>query len=308
MERRPLGRTGLRVSVLGFGASPAAYLKPEENELSAMLNRMLDAGVNAIDTAAMYPGSEQFIGQHLSHRRKDYVLISKCGTAVSEIDAPPWSSKLVLQTIDRALKLLRTDVIDVMLLHTCDLATLQRGEALGALVEARNAGKIRHAGYSGDNEAVAWAAAHPEVAAVEMSLNIVDQINIDLGLKAAREHNVGVIVKRPVANACWKDPELQRGIYKGYSRQYTERLAAMKLTPAELGFSGSAEKAWPEIALRFAISFPAVNTAVAGTTNPVNAQANLAAMEKGPLPPGVIEKIRTSFQSADPHGHWRGLT
>src|SRR5262245_29687329 len=232
MERRPLGRTGLNVSVLGFGASPAAYLKPDDSEYAGMLNHLLDAGVNAIDTAAMYPGSEKFIGDHLSHRRKDFVLISKCGTAVQEIDAPPWSRDLILKTVDRALKLLRSDVIDVMLLHTCDLATFQRGEALGALVDARKAGKIAHAGYSGDNEAVAWAAAHPEVAAVEMSLNIVDQINIDWGLKAAREHNVGVIVKRPLANACWKDPELQRGIYKGYSRQYTERLAKMNLTPA----------------------------------------------------------------------------
>src|SRR5262245_43197420 len=225
-----------------------------------MLNRLLDAGVNAIDTAAMYPGSEKFIGDHLSHRRKDFVLISKCGTKVDEIDAAPWSRELILKTVDRALKLLRTDVIDVMLLHTCDLATLQHGEALGALVDARKAGKIAHAGYSGDNEAVAWAAAHPEVAAVEMSLNIVDQINIDWGLKAAREHNVGVIVKRPLANACWKDPELQRGIYKGYSRQYTERLAKMNLTPEDLGFTGPPDKVWPEIALRSAISHAGVST------------------------------------------------
>jgi aryl-alcohol dehydrogenase-like predicted oxidoreductase len=308
METRPLGRTGLNVSVLGFGGSPAAYLKPDETELAGMLNRLLDAGVNAIDTAAMYPGSEKFIGDHLAKRRNGFVLISKCGPAVDGIDAPAWSAQLISRTIDRALKLLRTAVIDVMLLHTCDLATLQRGEALGALVAARDAGKIRHAGYSGDNQAVAYACSLKDVAAVEMSINIVDQTNLDLGLKAARQYNAGVIVKRPVANACWKNPELQRGIYKGYSRQYTERLAKMKLSPAELGFAGPAEKAWPQIALRFAIHHPGVSTAVVGTTSPVNAAANLDAVAKGPLPLDVVEKIRSAFRAADPNGEWRGLT
>jgi aryl-alcohol dehydrogenase-like predicted oxidoreductase len=308
METRPLGRTGLTVSVLGFGASPAAYLKPDESQYATMLNRLLDAGVAAFDTAAMYPGSEKFIGDHLSHRRNQFVLISKCGTRVEEIDAPAWSRELILRTVDRALKLLRTDIIDVMLLHTCDFETLKKGEALGALVDARQGGKIRHAGFSGDNESVAWAAAHPEIAAVEMSLNITDQINIDRGLKEAAKHNVGVIVKRPVANACWKDIETQPGMYKGYARQYTERFAKMNLKPADLGFNGAAERVWPEIALRFAISFPGISTAVVGTTNPANAMANVDYAKRGPLPADVFEKIRSAFRTADPKGEWRGLT
>ena len=74
--------------------------------------------------------------------------------------------------------LYRHSVVDVMLLHSCDLATLQKGEALGALVKARDAGKIRFAGYSGDNEAAAWAAAHPDIAVLETSISIADQRNI----------------------------------------------------------------------------------------------------------------------------------
>jgi aryl-alcohol dehydrogenase-like predicted oxidoreductase len=307
-DRRPFGHTGLRVSPLGFGAAPAAFLDTDERRIAEMLGRMLDAGVNVIDTAASYPGSEHFIGQYLSGRRREFVLISKCGQVVEGLDGVDWSRELILKSIDRSLRLLKTDVIDVMLLHTCDLATLRNGEALGALVEAREAGKIRFAGYSGDNEAVAWAAEHPDVAVVEMSVSIADQINLDIALPVAREHDVGVIAKRPVANAAWKDIAQQPGMYKGYAKPYTERLDRMKLTPRELGFDGPAEQVWPEIALRFTLSQNGVSTAVIGTTNLANAEANLAAAAKGALPTDVVEKIRSAFRRAAAPGEWRGLT
>src|SRR4030095_3893816 len=107
--------------------------------------------------------------------------------------------------VDRSLSKLKVDRIDVMLLHSCDLATLKKGEAIGALVKARDAGRIAHAGYSGDNEAVAWAAAHPDIAVVETSINIADQVNINGALSVAQKHNLGVLAKRPIANAAWKN-------------------------------------------------------------------------------------------------------
>src|SRR5687768_18389225 len=121
MNTTTFGRTGLKVSVLGFGAAPIGFLKTEQDRVASMLNRMLDRGVNVIDTAAMYEGSEELIGNAVGHRRKDYVLISKCGTKMSDIAAPTWSAELVSKTVDRALKRLKTDVLDVMLLHSCDL-------------------------------------------------------------------------------------------------------------------------------------------------------------------------------------------
>jgi aryl-alcohol dehydrogenase-like predicted oxidoreductase len=193
-----------------------------------------------------------------------------------------------------------------MLLHTCDLATLKMGEALGALVKARDAGKIRHAGYSGDNDAAAWAAAHPDVAVLETSVNIVDQINIDGALPVAREHNVGVIAKRPVANAAWKDLGQQPGMYQSYAKEYTERMRKVNLAPRDLGFNAPPEQAWPEIALRFTLSFPDVHTAIIGTTNLDNARRNVEIAAKGPLPPEVVEKLRQAFRAADPSGAWVG--
>src|SRR3954454_7051562 len=193
MRKSPFGRTGLSVAPLGFGAAPIGFLKTEQDRVATMLNFMLDAGVNLIDTAAMYEGSEELIGRAVGHRRSEYVLVSKCGTPVPDIDAPAWSAELVSKTVDRALKRLRTDHLDVMLLHSCELDTLKKGEALGALVKAREAGKIRHAGYSGDNETVAYAAGLPDVAVIETSINLVDQANLDAVLPVCRRQNVGVI-------------------------------------------------------------------------------------------------------------------
>jgi aryl-alcohol dehydrogenase-like predicted oxidoreductase len=306
MRKTTFGRTGLQVSPLGFGAAPIGFLKTEQEQVARILNTLLDAGVNLIDTAAMYQGSEALIGNAVGHRRAEYVLVSKCGTKVPDIDAPPWSADLVTRTVDRALRNLKTDHLDVMLLHSCDQPTLEIGEALGALVKARDAGKIRHAGYSGDNEAVAYAASLPEVAVIETSINIADQHNIDVALPVARKNNIGVLIKRPIANAGWKDISQQQGLYQTYAKIYTDRLRQMNLNPAKLGFDGPPESIWPELALRFTLSQPGVHTAIIGTTNPENARRNIASAEKGPLPADVIGQIRAAFRASNPDGSWTG--
>ena len=308
MEKRTLGRANLDVSILGFGAAPVAYLTTERERAAAVVTFLLDSGMNLIDTAASYPGSEEFLGEHFADRRKDFVLVTKCGnTSPEESGAPAWSEKMILHSVDRSLRRLRTDRIDVMLLHTCDLQTLKKGEALEALAKARQAGKIRFAGYSGDNEAAVWAAAHPDVAVIETSINIVDQRNIDGVLPVAREHNVGVIAKRPVANAAWKNIDQQPGMYQSYAKDYTDRFRAMKPDPVSIGFKGEAAQVWPEIALRFTLSFPEAHTAIIGTTSLENARRNVEIARKGRLPDDAVERLRAAFRRADPKGEWRGL-
>lgn len=307
MEHRTFGKTGLSVSVLGFGAAPAAYLKAEQEAAAHMLNGLLDQGLNLIDTATSYPGSHEFLGQHFSGRRDDFVLVSKCGAKTAGIDLPAWSKELVTTHVDNALKALKTDRLDVMLLHSCDLETLKKGDALAALVAAREAGKIRHVGYSGDNEALAYAAGLADVAVVETSINIADQHNIDLGLRVARDNHVGVLAKRPIANAAWKDIATQQGLYKNYAKTYTDRLLAMNLDPAGLGFPGDRADAWSELALRFTLMQPGVTTAIVGTTNAQNAAKNIAVAAKGPLKPDVAEKIRAAFKAAA-NDTWTGQT
>ena len=308
MRTVTFGKTNLRVSVLGFGAAPIGYLDTDRQRVARILNLLLDSGLNLIDTAANYPGAEEAIADTVGRRRDQFVLVSKCGTKLPDLDEPAWSAANVAKTVDRSLRRLKTDRLDVMLLHSCDLETLKLGEALGALVKARDAGKVRFVGYSGDNEAAAYAAALPDVAVVQTSVNVADQANIDGVLPAARANNVGVMAKRPIANAAWKELSDQPGLYQSYAATYTERLAKMKLDPAALGFGGPRDEAWPEIAVRFTLSQPGVHAAVIGTTNPDNARANLAAAEKGPLPADAVERIRKAFGAADPHGAWYGQT
>ena len=246
----------------------------------------------------------------VSHRRDDYVLVTKCGRAFDDLEGAAWSATVIEQTVDRALRRLKTDHLDVMLLRSCDLKTLKRGEALGALVKARDAGKIRFVGYSGDNEAAIHAAGLDQVAVMETSINICDQANIDNLLPVAVRNDVGILAKRPIANAAWRDSTEQRGFYINYTRTYSERIARMAIEPADLGFPGEAGAAWSEIALRFTLSHPAVTTAIVGTTRTANAERNLEIVSKGALPEKIVAALRAAFRKAEAAdgAPWSGQT
>ena len=308
MTKVPFGKTGLSVSRLGFGGAPVGYLKTDQDRVARILNLLLDSGVNLIDTAASYLGSEELIAESIGHRRGEFVLVSKCGMTLEDVPGAAWSRQLILGTVDRSLRRLKTDRLDVMLLHSCDLATLKKGEAVEALAAARQQGKIRFAGYSGDNEAAAYAAALSDIAVLETSVSIADQNNLDTVIPIAQKNNLGVLAKRPIANAAWKDPSSQPGFYGNYASEYHRRLKQMNLNPADLGFKGDPQESWPELALRFTLSHPGVHCAIIGTTNPDNAKANIAAADKGPLPADVVNRIRQAFRAADPKGKWKGET
>ncbi len=308
MQKRPFGSTGFSVTLLGFGAAPIGILRTDRAVAGKLLNVLLDEGVNLIDTAARYKESEDVIGEYVSHRRGEFVLVSKCGSSVPHVDAPEWSAEMVEKTVDASLQRLRTDHLDVMLLHSCGKDVLERGEAVAALARARDAGKIRFAGYSGDNDAAAYAAALSDIAVIETSVSIADQHNVDAVLPTCRRRNLGVLAKRPIANAAWKHRDDQPGFYKDYASAYSDRLTKMNLNPADLGFTAPPEQAWPEFALRFTLSIPGVHTAIIGTTKPENVRANIAVANKGPLPPAVVEHLRAAFRNADPDGAWTGQT
>ncbi|MEX2673665.1 MAG: aldo/keto reductase [Phycisphaeraceae bacterium] len=298
MEMRQLGQTGLWVTPLGFGAAPMAFLDKPQEQADATLNRVLDAGVNLIDTAACYPNSEQVIGRAVGHRRDDYVLASKCGHLAHGLRGREWSAELIARSIDRSLTLLRTDHLDIMLLHSCDLAVLKQGEALEALRQAREAGKVRHIGYSGDNEAAAYAAGLEDVEIIQTSVSICDQTNIDLVLPVAEGRNLGVIAKRPLANAAWKNLAEQPGMYAHYAAEYNRRLRRMNLTPSDLGFDDGTGAAWLEMSLRFTLSQPQVHAAIVGTTCIDHLEANVYAAGLGALPPIAVQKVRNAFHRA----------
>src|SRR5690606_1362314 len=104
IARRKFGKTGLDVSVIGFGAAPIGLLETEQQQVARILNQLLDEGINLIDTAAMYRGSEEAIGNAVGHRREEYILVSKCGQEFDDLEGEAWSPKLISLTVERALK------------------------------------------------------------------------------------------------------------------------------------------------------------------------------------------------------------
>ena len=310
METHTFGKTDLEVSRIGFGGAPIGLLSTEQQQVARILDLLLEGGVNLIDTAAAYRGSEEAIGKAIADRRDQFVLVSKCGVPGSGPESESWRPNELKDSIDRSLQRLQTDHLDVMLLHSCSMETLQRGDALTALIRARDAGKIRHVGYSGDNQPAAYAAVLEDIAVIETSINICDQANINTVLPLAREHDLGVVAKRPIANAAWKSASEQPGFYKEYAETYSSRFAEMGVAPADLGVQGEQDEVWPDVALRFTLAQPGVHVAIIGTTNPDHARRNIAAANEGALSQEALEKLRIAFRTAEQQAddEWLGQT
>ena len=102
MERRRLGKTDMQVSVLGFGGSEIGYEHASRETVAKLLNSALDAGLNVIDTAECYEGSEELIGETVGNRRNDYYLFTKCGHPRG-IGSEDWSIPSLLESIERSL-------------------------------------------------------------------------------------------------------------------------------------------------------------------------------------------------------------
>ncbi|MFO0827818.1 MAG: aldo/keto reductase [Phycisphaerales bacterium] len=304
--RRPFGSTGLAVSPIAFGSAPVGLLQAERDAATRLVNRLLDEGVNLIDTAAAYMGAEEFLGDAVAHRRSEFILVTKCGADMTSKGWEQSTTKAELAAhIDRSLKRLKTDVIDVMLVHSLPLDVLKQGWPFEALADALAAGKIRFGGYSGDNEAAAWAVRQPGISVLETSVSLVDQANIDAVLPLTPKCGTGVMSKRSIANACWRAPEDHYERYQGYVAPYRQRFAALAL---DRGAIAPEVGGWAELAVRFTLSFPQVHTAIVGGTSIDRALEILRCAAKGPLPPGAVSAIRAAFAKARTSGgDWSGL-
>ena len=295
MEKRILGRTGMAVSILGFGGAEIGFRNIEPGIVGQLLNRALDAGLNVIDTAAGYAGSEALIGQTVSHRRKDYFLFTKCGQG-SDFGTPDWSPETIEKSIERSLQRLKTDCLDLVQLHTCREELLRQGDVISALEKARDAGKTRFIGYSGDHKSALYAVECGAFDTLQTSVNIADQECIDLTLPRAVANNIGVIAKRPVANVAWTFDEASSA--NAYHFTYLKRLQKLAYpfltTPDAFA-----------TALRFTLSVPGVCTAIVGTSKPDRWLQNAAILNEGPLPAEVIESIRSRWKEVAP-SDWIG--
>jgi hypothetical protein len=126
MEKRQFGKTDMKTSVLGFGGAEIGYGEAPADQVRRLLNSALDAGLNVIDTAECYMGSEELIGQAVSGRRKEFYLFTKCGHPTNSYNNPDWSPGSIEMSIDRSLKRLRTDYLDLIQLHSCTEEVLRQ--------------------------------------------------------------------------------------------------------------------------------------------------------------------------------------
>ncbi len=293
MQTVAFGRTGCRVAPLGIGSLAVGPTEAEQDRVVRLMERLLDAGCTLVDTAQCYPRSEDLIGRRLRHRRGDMVLVTKCGHHDVLPDGSMRSRPVSMDDVDGALRRLRTDVLDAMLLHSYDLDLLERGEALDVLDRARRAGKVRFVGYSGDNERAAFAARHPAVDVLEVSVNLCDWHNVRTVLPTARERNLAVIAKRPLANAAWRFLD-EPGWAGEPVRPYAERLRAMDVAPEAFGCAS-----WGELALRATLSVPGVHCAIPSSATEAHQDENLRVAADPPLPAADVGRLRAAFDDAE---------
>ena len=292
MEKRRLGKTDMDVSVLGFGGSEIGYEKASLETVAELLNSALDAGLNVIDTAECYHNSEELIGAAVSHRRNEFYLFTKCGHPHGFGERADWSKDSILESIQRSLRRLKTDKIDIVQLHSCAETELRKGEAIEALQTARDRGYTRYIGYSGDSHAARFAVDSGAFDTLQTSINIADQEALALTLPLAREKKMGVIAKRPIANAAWKAGH--RPI-DSYHHEYWERLRKLNYNflhdDLEKGIS---------IALRFTLTVPEVHTAIVGTKKPDRWKENARLLEEGQLNETIFNEIRQRWDECAP--------
>ncbi len=211
MVRRPLGRTGLSVSPIGFGAFkigrnqktkyPGHYELPDADAVAKLLHAVLDCGINYIDTAPAYGLSEERIGETIGRRRGEFVLSTKVGEIFEDGRSRyDFSQVAVRASIEQSLRRLRTDVVDLVFVHAPgdDVRVLRETPVVETLLELRDRGLVRFVGLSGktieaERAALEWA----DVLMVEYHAR--DRSHEPV-LDEAAERGVGVVVKKGLAS------------------------------------------------------------------------------------------------------------
>lgn len=259
MVLRPLGNTGILVSPLGLGTVklgrtqgvkyPRPFEIPDDRAASVLLDTARTLGLNLLDTAPAYGRSEERLGALLAGRRDEWVLCTKAGEEFENgVSRHDFSPPAITVSVDRSLRRLRTDRLDIVLLHSDghDLEILERSGALEALQRAKAAGKVRAVGASTKTpEGAILAASRCDV--VMLTLNPHTTAD-EPALRHAERSGAGVLIKKA-------------------------------LDSGHLPHGSSGAHA-VENALRFVLARPAVTSVIVGTINPDHLRANVAAVQR----------------------------
>ena len=209
MDRTILGRTGLEVTRLGAGLFQIGTLEVEPG--GRLLNEALDAGINFLETAECYSRSEEIIGRTIAHRRNEYVLATKAGHAVDANSRPvslgvhdhrSWTAETVTYSIDRSLRRLGTDHVDLLQVHAYDTPWPLDDAVLQAFLDAKQVGKTRFLGFSQEGRPAEQAVMSGLFDTLQVSFSLIDQRPRYRLLGLARDKGVGIIAKRADSQRC----------------------------------------------------------------------------------------------------------
>ena len=312
MRYRTLGRTGLQVSELGYGAwgiGAAHWIGADDAESLAALREAIAAGVTFIDTALAYGDghSEQLVGEVVRSSVETIHVATKIppgngkwparsGDRVAEMFSAAW----VKEATERSLRNLGLETIDVQQFHTWTDDWVGQGDWADAIAELKQEGKIRFFGVSirnHDPTSVLRLIDSGLVDTVQVIYNIFDQSPEDELFGAALEHDIGIIVRVPFdeggltgrirPDTTFPDGDFRSAYFQGErKREVFERVQAMT---RDLGVS---EDSAANVALRFCLSQPAVSTVIAGMRAVQNVRRNLAAIDDAPLDGEQLAKLR----------------
>ena len=291
MELRRLGRTGLLVARLGIGMAEAGFNldRTDIRQVRHLIDVAVDSGVNFLDTAACYGLSEELVGEAITGRRDRFYIATKA-SYLEEDSAHRYDAPAIEKCIDRSLQRLGVEHIDVLQLHSCSVEIMERGEAIDGLRKAREAGKVRYLGYSGDNNNAQWAVRSGHFDTLQTSFNLVDQRAGNRLFEEARAQEMGIIVKRPIANRVWgqsSSPFTYRHA-KEYGDEYFRRAEVMRA----VGPIDGAPEDDIALALGFVMSQEEVDVAIVGTANPDHLAGNVAILEGMPAMAETAARLR----------------
>ncbi|MXY45122.1 MAG: aldo/keto reductase [Dehalococcoidia bacterium] len=273
-----LGRTGLEVTRLGYGAGHRKPMTEEENR--AMVRRVVDSGISLIDTANDYGNSEEMIGLAISDRYSEVTVSTKCGCSPM---GHSWSRDNLFRGLDESLERLKTDRIDIMQTHGGSVSDFEQNGTVEALVEMREQGLVNWIGVSTNLPHLPTFIAWGLVDIFQLPYSALDRTHEEWITKAA-ESGAGILIRGGVALG-------EPGVGKG-SRSEWEAFEDAGLD--ELREYGESRTAF---VLRFVASLPSAHCNLVGTTNPAHLRENIDAMLRGPLPDDVYAEAKRRLDS-----------
>jgi aryl-alcohol dehydrogenase-like predicted oxidoreductase len=317
MNYRNLGRTGWKISEISFGAWAigGAWGQTDDRESLAALHAALDGGVNFFDTADVYGDgrSERLLAKLKKERKEKFYVATKAGRRLPVQSAAGYSRKNLTTWVNRSLKNLNTDAIDLLQLHCPHPEVFYRPEVFGTLDDLVKAGKLRHYGVSVEKvEEALKAIEYPNVQSVQIIFNIFRQRPAELFFTEAQRRKVGILARVPLASGLLsgkltRASRFAKDDHRNFNRQGEEfdRGETFAGVDFETGLRAVSQlkKLVPpgaslaQLALRWILEFPAVTCAIPGAKRPAQVAENVAASGLKPIPAATMKKIEAIYTS-----------